>query len=230
MLYSEALKKNLPNANKQVKELPSKEYVAKRIEKLEKELYSKECVAESIKFFIERDRENIGKNEMDKFSCNLATILAKDHEQVAVWLKSTADGFIVYLSKNFAWCENDLKYISRIVAHLKDISKNAPKISEDTEIALFNDIFNYCSTKFEYRLKKLKYYIQWCQEDYDVFSFMRYTKIDADNIDTLKKSKISELCNMYYKEGIFKEDPMFHEGFLKQSRKWDLMLSLRKEL
>ena len=58
------------------------------MKELEEELYSKVCVAESINFVVEEViHEDIGKNETDKFSCNLATILARDQEIVAVWLE-----------------------------------------------------------------------------------------------------------------------------------------------
>src|SRR3954463_2049336 len=99
---------------------------------IEKELYSKECVVETIKFVVgEASHEIISKNNMKKFSCNLATILARDHEVVAVWLELSQDGCIVYLSKNFTWSENDIIYINKIMNYLSNISKNAPVISKD---------------------------------------------------------------------------------------------------
>src|SRR2546430_11476743 len=102
--YSEAAKKGKMVAN---------------LELLTKELYSKECVAESINFVVEKaSHENISEDDMDKISCNIATILARDQEVVAVWLKLTANGCTAYLSKNFAWLPNDIEYINKVTIHL----------------------------------------------------------------------------------------------------------------
>ena len=66
----------------------------------EKKLYSKICVAQSIKPVVSeaRDEDMKGKT-FYKISCNLATILARDKEVVAVSLKTSKDCKI-YLSKN----------------------------------------------------------------------------------------------------------------------------------
>ena len=70
----------------------------------EKEFYSKVCVARSIKFVVgEATEENIQLSDLDKFSCNLATILARDREVVAVNLKNLPNKFKVYIAKNNAW-------------------------------------------------------------------------------------------------------------------------------
>uniref|UniRef100_U9TNF3 Uncharacterized protein n=1 Tax=Rhizophagus irregularis (strain DAOM 181602 / DAOM 197198 / MUCL 43194) TaxID=747089 RepID=U9TNF3_RHIID len=114
----------------------------------EKNLHSKEYIAESIEKMKELMKELY------------TTILARDHEVVAVWLESTSDDF---------------------------------------EIALIEGIIIYRSTKIEYRLKELKDEINRGQEkyDHDVISFINCTSIDANNIDTLKKSKISDLLGSY---------------------------------
>ena len=51
----------------------------------EKELYSKACVAGSIRFVVdEADEESVALEEYENFSHNLATILARDRKVVAV--------------------------------------------------------------------------------------------------------------------------------------------------
>src|ERR1043165_8403863 len=94
---------------------------------MEKELYSKVCVAGSIKFVVNEAREKgVDLAETDRFSCNLATILARDKEVVAVYLKILSGKCKVYISKNDVWLEEDDKYISKIQNYLKSISKDAP--------------------------------------------------------------------------------------------------------
>ena len=69
------------------------------------ELYSKVCVAGSIKFVVSEEREEEERDlEVDeRFFCNLATILARDHKMVAVRLKLFSDKCVVYISKNERW-------------------------------------------------------------------------------------------------------------------------------
>src|SRR6266496_522280 len=100
---------------------------------LEKELYSKECVAEIINFVVEETgKESTVLFSNDKFSCNLATILARDKEVVAVWVRRTKESCEVYLSKSFAWNKKDDEYINKITKYLKEISNHAPTILKDT--------------------------------------------------------------------------------------------------
>src|SRR5579859_159191 len=94
-------------------------------------------------------------NKNDKFSCNLAIILARDREVVGVRLVLLSGGCKVYLSKNSAWLENDITYINKIVKHLKNISEKAPVKSSEVEYELTYDIMTYCSAKFKSRLGKL---------------------------------------------------------------------------
>jgi hypothetical protein len=81
--YSEAVKKGIKSKKgemvaNQVKDQDS-------YSKLAKELYSKMCVTESINFVVEEaSHKDTIKDSMDKFSCNIATILARDQEVVAV--------------------------------------------------------------------------------------------------------------------------------------------------
>jgi hypothetical protein len=128
----------------------------------EKELYSKACVAGSIKFSAGKEIEDdIELMENDKFSCSLATILARDKEVVAIYLKILSTKCKVYISKNNKWHEKDDEYIDKIHNFLKNISQNAPiNLSEawkrDDIKALFADVMTYCSSKLENRFKKLK--------------------------------------------------------------------------
>src|SRR5215213_8461217 len=107
-----------------------------QVKEREKELYSKECVAESINHVVgEVSKEVTTMNRREKFACNLATILARDKEVVAVRLEVLSNGCKIYLSKNFAWTKNDAEYIDNITNYLKNISSNAPTILSDIEIA-----------------------------------------------------------------------------------------------
>ncbi|CAI2177902.1 5489_t:CDS:2 [Funneliformis geosporum] len=97
-------------------------------EKKMQELYSKVCVVGSIKFVASKEREEEEKNlEVDeRFSCNLATILARDQEVVTVRLKLFTDKCVVYISKNEIWNKNDVEYINKIKEYFKSIFKDDP--------------------------------------------------------------------------------------------------------
>jgi hypothetical protein len=63
------------------------------------EFYSKVCVARSIKFITdEASKEEINLSKSDIFSCNLAMILARDSEVVAVNLKILPSKCRIYIS------------------------------------------------------------------------------------------------------------------------------------
>ncbi|CAB4396226.1 unnamed protein product [Rhizophagus irregularis] len=88
----------------------------------EKELYGKECVAHCINFVVDKANEKVADlNIHDRFSCYLATILARDKEVVAVWLRILKDSSEIYLLKNFNWLSEDEKYIEDITKYLKVI-------------------------------------------------------------------------------------------------------------
>src|SRR5437016_5075505 len=100
-----------------------------QLEEFEKELYSKECVAESINFVVGTASEDATATSLmvhERFSCYLATILARDKEVVAVRLKVLPNGCDIYLSKNLPWLDKDVKYIDEIKNYLKDISESVP--------------------------------------------------------------------------------------------------------
>src|SRR5688572_20918704 len=99
----------------------------KSASKMEKQFYSKLCVAGSIKFVAdEASRNGTGLQMIERFSCNLATILARDKEVVAVMLTSSINSCTVYISKNGDWSKKDDEYIRNIERHLRSISKDAP--------------------------------------------------------------------------------------------------------
>lgn len=88
--------------------------------KMEKEFYSKLCVIESIKPVVdETTRNGTGLQMIERFSCNLATILARDKEVVAVRLTTSINSCTVYISKNKDWLKKDDEYIRKI--KLRDI-------------------------------------------------------------------------------------------------------------
>jgi hypothetical protein len=99
------LTKLLNNAEKKISE---------KKEMREKEFYSKVCVAASLVFVVDEARdEKINLSANDKFSCNIATILARDKEVVAVKLIVQAEGCLIIISKNGKWSEEDNTYTQK---------------------------------------------------------------------------------------------------------------------
>ncbi|PKY37854.1 hypothetical protein RhiirA4_450773 [Rhizophagus irregularis] len=119
----------------QVAQISSEELKELKEYEKEKELYSKECVAQSINFAVsKKNKEFTFLNIYEMFSCYLAIILARDKEVVAVWLKILQGRCEIYLSKNSDWLNKDIRYIDNITKYLKNISKNAPD-----DIELYGD-------------------------------------------------------------------------------------------
>ncbi|RIB08939.1 hypothetical protein C2G38_309576 [Gigaspora rosea] len=146
----------------------------------EKEFYSKMCVAGSIKFVVEED---VNLSEKDKFSCNLATILARDKEVVAVNLKLLPNKCKVYIAKNTDWIKKDYEYVNKIKEILINVSKDAPmtfkEASERADIKkLIHTIMAYCHSKFRYRLDKLKKDVTGNEEKIYIKSFLDYAKTE----------------------------------------------------
>ncbi|CAB4386891.1 unnamed protein product [Rhizophagus irregularis] len=165
----------------------------------EKELYSKECVAQSINFVASKANDEIaGLNDLDRFPCYLATIFARDEKVVAVWLKNIDQYCEIYLSKNFNWLDKDIEYIDNIMKYLKNISKNASAISEDTENDFFRNVVSYCFTKLKSRLDKLKNYIKNNNDDDYVKSFRDFLSTKVGDIDNTTSILIFHVCNKYY--------------------------------
>ncbi|PKB95836.1 hypothetical protein RhiirA5_435937 [Rhizophagus irregularis] len=164
----------------------------------EKELYSKECIAHCINFVVGEARDEVADLKIhDRFSCYLATILARDKEVIAVWLNILKDNSEIYLSKNFDWLNKDVKYIDDITNYLKVISKNAPMKSADTEKAFIWAVMTYCNTKFEFRWDKLKNDIKNGDNEH-VKSLKDY--ISANLGDSAIPFYISRVCYEHYKQ------------------------------
>ena len=160
-----------------------------QVKACEKELYSKECVAESIDHVVgEASDEVTNMNDTERISCYLATILARENEVVAVRLEVLSDGCKIYLSKNFAWNETNVEYIDKIENYLKDILRNAPKILTDVEKAFTKDMTLYCTAKLESRLKKLDDDIQnhidekHCYNDVKIVQMSHYAAAGINTV------------------------------------------------
>ncbi|CAI2188796.1 11920_t:CDS:2, partial [Funneliformis geosporum] len=157
----------------------------KEIEEQEKEFYSKLQAAKSIKFVIgEKSNEFIGLNRLkltnnEKFSRDLATILARKKEVVAVNLTTHLDSCIINISKNSNWLQEGYQYINKIKECLIKISKYEPMSWEeaftkhDTKV-LITSVIKYCSGRFESRLKKLKDDTKNSKNDQYIKSFLEY--------------------------------------------------------
>ncbi|RHZ78031.1 hypothetical protein Glove_168g135 [Diversispora epigaea] len=190
----------------------------------EKEFYSKLCVAGSIKFGVDkatREDKNLSGNA--RFSCNLATILARDSENVAVNLKILSNKYKVYIAKDSAWLGEDLEYINKVKGILTNVSKDAPmsleKAHERNDVKdLVTAVMKYCSNKIEYRLDKLKKYIADDEEKIYIKSFLNYAKTKIDVDDTFKKKlAMSKVCFEYYQ--ISKKDSTISKKFLRHIKK-----------
>ncbi|GBB85612.1 hypothetical protein RclHR1_01210020 [Rhizophagus clarus] len=190
---------------------------------MEKELYSKACVASSIKFAVSEATENDANlTESDRISRNLATILARDKEVVAVYLKILPEKCKAYISKNDVWREEDDEYISKIQNCLKNMSENPVKKLEEAwkredVRTLFTEAMTYCSAKLDSRFKKLKQDIIKDKHDSHIKSFIEQAKIDVENINEVNKQKLSRCCCEYYKK--IKNDITIPEKFKRHIRK-----------
>ncbi|CAB4404608.1 unnamed protein product [Rhizophagus irregularis] len=200
-----------------VKELNEREKKCEEEKDREKELYSKECVAHCINFVVGEARDEVTDlNIHDRFSCYLATILARDKEVVAVWLRILNDKSEIYLYKNFDWLSEDLKYIDDITNYLKIISKNSPKESTDIETAFYLAVMSYCYTKFKSRWDKLKNDIDNSDNEH-VKSLRNY--ISAELGDSATPIKMSLVCYEYYKQIKAKVNPNISQKFLGHIKK-----------
>jgi hypothetical protein len=171
----------------------------------EKELYSKICVAQSIKPVVSEARDEVvDKKAPYKLSCNLATILARDREVVAVRLK-ISDGCKTYISKNGPWLDEEVVYINKIEGYLRNISKDSPKKSKANSDALAIEILSYCSNKLGSRINKLKKDLTRNPDEEYIKSFIRYAstnlkEFDPKKLNDVDKSKFSVVCQSYYEQ------------------------------
>jgi hypothetical protein len=142
------------------------------------------------------------KNE--KFSRNLATILARKKEVVAVNLTTYSDRCIIYISKNSNWLQVDFDYINKIQEYLIKISKYEPMtwkdaFDKDDMLALSDSVIEYCSEKFKNRLGKLKRDIREDKNDQYIKSFLKYASNSVDiNHYGANKLIVSKVCCYYY--------------------------------
>ncbi|RIA89273.1 hypothetical protein C1645_738771 [Glomus cerebriforme] len=191
---------------------------------MEKELYSKICVAQSIKPIASKARnEVVDKKTTYKFSCNLATILVRDREVVVVRLK-ISDLCKVYISKNGPWLDKDVVYINKIEKYLRNISKDSPNESIANSDALASEIRIYCSNKLESRFKKLKKDLTCNPDNEYIKSFIEYAsaeykEFDPKKLNDVSRSKMSAICYYYCKQLNLSDKSAIPEKFLGYLRK-----------
>ncbi|EXX72171.1 hypothetical protein GLOIN_2v1762039 [Rhizophagus irregularis DAOM 181602=DAOM 197198] len=171
------------------------------------EFYSKVCVARSIKFVTnEASKEEINLSESDQFSHNLATILARNNEVVAVNLKILPNKCRIYISKNNKWLNKDTKYIEEIQVLMKNLSKDDPITFEQAAerkdvFALFYNVLEYCSVKLGRRLNKLKKDIKNNKHQPHIKSFLEFlesSEINVNNLDEINESSGKEISKFEY--------------------------------
>ncbi|PKY38399.1 hypothetical protein RhiirA4_414154 [Rhizophagus irregularis] len=182
------------------------------MEKQKKEFYSKLQVAGSIRFtvgeesdeFISLNKPKLTNNE--KFSHNLATILAKKKEVVAVSLTTYPNSCIINISKNNNWLKEDYHYINKIKEYLIKISNYKcmsweEALDKDETMDLAVSIMAYCSERFKSRFNKLKGDIKDGKNSQYIKSFIKYAS-NSVNINDSKENPfiISKVCCYYYKK------------------------------
>ncbi|CAG8525222.1 394_t:CDS:1 [Diversispora eburnea] len=188
----------------------------------EEELYSKAHVAGCIKYVVDKESdEDVELTANDKFSCNLATMLARDKEVVAVNLKTYSNSCIIYISKNNAWFKEDVEYIEKIQIYLRSISKYEPMtwfeaLRKDETSALCYEVMKYCSSKFDSRYGKLKKDLIDGKEEQHVKSFTEYISNYTKNIDEEGRLAISQMCCFYYKGNKDKNIPKIFLKHIKE--------------
>ncbi|CAB4417106.1 unnamed protein product [Rhizophagus irregularis] len=198
--YSQVVRMS-PGELKKLKEREKELKEREKVKEFEKELYSRECVAQSINFVVGKANKELPTLiDREIFSCYLATILARDKEVFAVWLRILQGRCEIYLSKNSDWLDKDNKYIENITKYLKDISKNAPVTSEDNERDFLEAVTIYCSTKLKSRLKKLEDDIKFYGDNEHVKSFSDFLSAMIGNAENTNIITISGICKEYYKK------------------------------
>ncbi|PKK65377.1 hypothetical protein RhiirC2_786239 [Rhizophagus irregularis] len=152
----------------------------------ENEFYSKLCVAEIFRGAVDEKSEEIDLLGGDKFSYNLATILARDREVVAINLRVLSDGCELCPMKFKQACGRE---------DMRD---------------LILTILEYCSEKFRYIFNKLRRDITKYEDKVYTKSFLDYVKTkindvdifdNVDVFDNVKKFNISSVCystNTYF--------------------------------
>jgi hypothetical protein len=195
-----------------------------QMEKELAELYSKACVAGSIRFVVdEAKEEGVALKEYERFSCNLATILAREKEVVAVRLIPYQNKCVIHLAKNGDWLQKDVDYIDKIENYVKSLSKDAPIKSKEAlkrkdVKSLFSDVKKYCSEKFKTRFEKLKNDITDNQNKPYIKSFIDYASTEVESLDKARY-KLSGTCSRYYKIAKNSNNSTAPEKFLRHIKK-----------
>ncbi|PKK66035.1 hypothetical protein RhiirC2_785327 [Rhizophagus irregularis] len=164
------------------------------------EFYSKVCVAGSVKFVA--SKEEISLSESDHFSRNLATILARDSEVVAVNLKILPDKCRIYILKNNA----PMKFVQATER-------------EDVPDLILN-VFEYCSEKLRRRLDKLKKDIRNNKDESytkSLLEFLEASEINVGNLDGIDEYEMAMACCEYYKKN--KNNENYPQRFLGHIKK-----------
>ncbi|EXX72155.1 uncharacterized protein OCT59_023125 [Rhizophagus irregularis] len=207
------MKEQVKELEKELEKEQVKELEKEQVKELEKELYGKECVAESIDFAVDGVSEDLDDITVEEeLSCDLAKIFTRNKEVVAVMLETLSNGYIIYLSKNTAWLENDNKYVNNITCYLKTISTNAPKRLVSVETAFVKEVVSYCSAKLESIFEKLKNDLKTTDDD----NYIRHIKSFKDFILAkdydMDMHQLSKICYEYY--NIVKDDSSIPPKFL----------------
>ncbi|CAB4386356.1 unnamed protein product [Rhizophagus irregularis] len=135
----------------------------------EEELYSKICVAQSIKpVFV----DNESSYKLSKLSCSLATILARDKDIVAIG----------------PWLDEEVVYINKIREYLRNISNDSPKKSKANSDTLAIEILSYCSNKLESRINKLKEDLTRNPDKEYIKSFIRYASANLKAKNSIRRN------------------------------------------
>ncbi|CAB4441327.1 unnamed protein product [Rhizophagus irregularis] len=190
---------------------------------MENIFYSKVFVAGSFKFVVdEASKRDTKLSTLDKFVCNLATILARDKEVVAVNLKILPNKCKIYIAKNDVWLAKDYEYINNVKKVLINVSKEAPMSFEeayekDDVKKLAINIFKYCKYKLIIRLNKLRKDIASNEDEIYIKSFLDYAKSDGVDVMFSEIHVISRVCYNYYLTA--KKDPTIPEKFLRHIKK-----------
>ncbi|CAB4386360.1 unnamed protein product [Rhizophagus irregularis] len=135
----------------------------------------------------------------DKFSYNIAAILARDREVVAVNLRVLSDGCEISIAKNSFWPDKDREHVEKIKETLTNVSKYAPmKFEQACDREDMRDLFltikKYCFEKLEYILDKLRRDITEYKDKEYIKSFLNYVKTMLTYFDNEEKFTISVVC------------------------------------
>lgn len=123
-------------------------------------MYSKACVAESIRFVVNRTREeSVNLRGVQKILLQPSNNVSKRQWSVAISLIPYSDKCVVYIiAKNGFRRKEYTEYINKVKNYVKSLSKDAPitlkeALERDDVNYLFRDVKEYCSTKINKRFE-----------------------------------------------------------------------------